>query len=99
MNILFNKSSLLGAVILSFLLTGCFGSSNSSNNTDNGGNTTQTSVSTALALQSAESEPASLNAVAAVKNDLTALFGSPDSQPVALQKGETLQSVFEKASQ
>ncbi len=74
---------------MSLLLTGCFSSSGHS-----GGNTTpQTSVVTNLALQSMESEPASLNAVMDVQNDLTRLFGNPDGTPVDIQTGDTVKSI------
>jgi len=91
MKTLLNINNLLSVSILSIVLTGCFGSSNNST-----GSTQQPSVSTKIATQSSDSEAGNLAIAADINSDINALFGNPDDKPVALQKGESLKSVFDR---
>lgn len=92
MNAIFKTNTLLSVVVSSLLLTGCFGSSNSSS--DN--TATQTSTSTKIAIQKTEDEPAYLDAINDINIDISELFGNADDEPIPLQKDETLTAVFDR---
>jgi hypothetical protein len=97
MNTIPKTNTLLSLVVTSLLLTGCFSSSND-NSTNITDNTTiqQSSISTALAIQKEESEPAYLDSVNDISNDISELFGELDNDPITLKKGETLNAIFDR---
>ncbi len=97
MNTIPKTNTLLSLVVTSLLLTGCFSSSND-NSTNITDNTTiqQSSISTALAIQKEESEPAYLDSVNDISNDISELFGELDNDPITLKKGETLNTIFDR---
>lgn len=95
MNTIPKTNTLLSFIVSSLFLTGCFGSSSTSN-TVSDETLKQLSVSTKIAIKKAESEAASLDAVNDINRDISELFGSPDGAPVSLKKGETLNVIFDR---
>lgn len=54
-------------------------------------------VSEQLANQDANSEPGALTDAAGIKMGIERLFGDADGEPVAIESGESISSVFGKA--
>ncbi|MEZ5534879.1 MAG: hypothetical protein R3F02_04575 [Thiolinea sp.] len=87
-----NAQNRLGMLILAatvLTLTAC------SDDDDNGQSAKP--ISEQLANQKANSEPGELNDAAKIKAGIESLFGDPDSEPVDVDTGESIQDVFVKA--
>lgn len=88
------------AALLLALLTACGGDSDntsSNNNGDNGGGDTAQRLQD-IAANDASDAPGAINAPADLQQDITALFGDANSDPVAVETGDTLQDVMNRAN-
>lgn len=86
---------LIAMVILtsSFVIAGCHGSGG-----DNNPPSVVKSPLTKLATQGLDSEPGEIADAAGLKADIMTLFGPADDDPVAINAGDDIQAVLDRAS-
>lgn len=93
---------LVPGLLLLGLLSACGGSNDNgdsaSNGNSGGGTSTSASRVQAIATTSGTAEPTDVNDPSGLQQDINSVFGNPDSEPVAVNSGDDLQTVLNRAA-
>ena len=86
-----HRYTIPGCILLATLLGGCF------NGGGGGGGSASANTLQTLANASPNDEPGVILSPAQLKNDIRNLFGEANGKPVAVNRGDSLQTVLNRA--